>query len=114
MSYEPTEWKSGDVITSAKLNKIENGIHSASGGVYIVNSTYDESEDVSTLDKTAAEILAAAQTSYIVAKEVDGEDVYLMPLFKATHTNIGYSFIFATFEYFANAADGYPKTGGDR
>ena len=26
MSYEPTEWKSGDVISSVKLNKIENGI----------------------------------------------------------------------------------------
>ena len=26
MSYEPTNWKSGDKVTSAKLNKIENGI----------------------------------------------------------------------------------------
>ena len=23
MAYEPTEWKSGDVITATKLNKIE-------------------------------------------------------------------------------------------
>lgn len=26
MSYEPTNWKSGDKVTSTKLNKIENGI----------------------------------------------------------------------------------------
>ena len=26
MSYEPTNWQSGDVVTSAKLNKIEQGI----------------------------------------------------------------------------------------
>ena len=26
MSYEPTVWKDGDLVTSAKLNKIEQGI----------------------------------------------------------------------------------------
>lgn len=26
MSYEPTNWKTGDVVTSAKLNKIEGGV----------------------------------------------------------------------------------------
>ena len=29
MAYEPTTWKSGDTITSTKLNKIENGITNA-------------------------------------------------------------------------------------
>ena len=38
MSYEKTNWQKGDVITAEKLNKIENGIESAtdssaSGGV---------------------------------------------------------------------------------
>ena len=31
MSYEPTNWKSGDVVTSAKLNKLEQGV--SGGGV---------------------------------------------------------------------------------
>lgn len=30
MPYEPTNWKSGDVVTSAKLNKMEGGIENAS------------------------------------------------------------------------------------
>ena len=30
MNYTPTEWKSGDVITAEKLNKLENEV--ASGG----------------------------------------------------------------------------------
>lgn len=30
MSYTPTEWKDGDVITAEKLNKIENGISTSS------------------------------------------------------------------------------------
>lgn len=26
MSYEPTQWKAGDTVTSAKLNKLEQGV----------------------------------------------------------------------------------------
>lgn len=52
MSYEPTNWKDGDLVTSAKLNKIEQGI-AAGGGVLIA---HDEN---GTLDKTWQEIYDA-------------------------------------------------------
>ena len=29
--YEPTEWKTGDKITAAKLNKLEQGVGNAGG-----------------------------------------------------------------------------------
>lgn len=32
MSYSPTTWKSGDVVTSAKLNKLEQGVAEAGSG----------------------------------------------------------------------------------
>ena len=32
MAYEKTEWKKGDIITAAKMNKIEEGIANAGGG----------------------------------------------------------------------------------
>ena len=32
MSYTKTNWRDGDVITAAKMNKIENGIESANSG----------------------------------------------------------------------------------
>lgn len=32
MSYEPTIWQTGDIVTAEKLNKIEGGIAEASGG----------------------------------------------------------------------------------
>ena len=35
MSYEPTNWQAGDTVTSAKLNKMEQGI--ANGGIRIVH-----------------------------------------------------------------------------
>lgn len=38
MSYTPTNWKAGDVVTSAKLNKMEQGI-AAGGGIRVVHLT---------------------------------------------------------------------------
>lgn len=32
MSYEPTTWVTGDIITAVKLNNIEQGIANAGGG----------------------------------------------------------------------------------
>lgn len=43
MAYEPTNWKAGDVVTSAKLNKMEQGI-AASGGIRIVHLTINEGQ----------------------------------------------------------------------
>ena len=34
MSYTPTTWQSGDVITSTKLNKLEQGV---AGNILIVD-----------------------------------------------------------------------------
>ena len=53
MSYEPTNWKDGDLVTSAKLNKIEQGI-AAGGGVLIVNG-----DENGRLDRTWQEIYDA-------------------------------------------------------
>lgn len=52
MAYEKNTWASGDVVTSAKLNNIENGI--ASGGVLQVNIT--ENDQVYSTDKTWQEM----------------------------------------------------------
>ena len=38
MAYEPTQWRSGDTITSERLNKMEQGI-AGSGDVYALHTT---------------------------------------------------------------------------
>ena len=75
MSYDPTTWKSGDVVTSAKLNKMEKGIEDANaggsgGGATVVNVTETESgqDYVYTCDKTAEEILTALEIGAVVFK----------------------------------------------
>lgn len=58
MSYTPTEWKSGDTVTSAKLNKMEQGIANSGGSFIITASALSNNH---TLDKTWQEIYDAAE-----------------------------------------------------
>ena len=53
MSYEPTNWKDGDLVTSAKLNKMEQGIANG-GGILFCNE-----DSNGRLDKTWQEIYDA-------------------------------------------------------
>lgn len=69
MAYEQTEWKSGDVVTSEKLNKIENGIAGA-GGVLVVTM----SGDPLTSDKTWQEIYDAANSGMFVVTKYGSDD----------------------------------------
>lgn len=67
MSYTPTNWKRGDVITADKLNNIEQGIVNAGtggGDAFIVNAEVKSSvttgETISAeVDKTAVQIVEA-------------------------------------------------------
>ena len=52
MSYEPTNWKDGDLVTSAKLNKMEQGIASYN----IIEAIMDNQNFIVTLNKTWQEI----------------------------------------------------------
>ena len=54
MSYEPTNWKDGDLVTSAKLNKIEQGI-AGNNGSSILKVGMVLGEEMR-LDKTFKEI----------------------------------------------------------
>lgn len=59
MSYEPTNWKDGDLVTSAKLNKIEQGIAAGGGsGVPIIHAISSNGL-LPVLDKTWQEIYDA-------------------------------------------------------
>ena len=71
MSYEPTVWKSGDIVTSAKLNKLEQGVAAGgSGGVLVVHAAQDDSGQY-VLDKTWNEIRNAFISNGVVASLYD-------------------------------------------
>lgn len=56
MSYTPTEWATGDVITAEKLNKMEQGIAGIAGIFWV---TWDNTNSRSV--QTAAEVYAAVE-----------------------------------------------------
>lgn len=79
MTYNKTTWAVGDKITAAKLNNIENGVESASGGSGGgVVATMDA--QTQTLDKTWKEIrdaLVAGKTVVInIQQTQEGVEFY--------------------------------------
>lgn len=69
MPYEPTNWKSGDVVTSAKLNKLEQGVVAASAFlVHVTQESFDEGTGDITYssDKTVEEVYHAWQAGKTV------------------------------------------------
>lgn len=106
MSYTPTNWANGDVITTAKLNKIENGIVEASnsgGGVLVVNIVNNEKGP--TLDKTWQQIHDAVLSEGVVLQQGDN----LFGIRAVTTNGAAYS-VLAGDTYTTNSASGYPAT----
>ncbi len=91
MSYTPTDWKTGDVITAEKLNNMENGIANAGSGtsagnavVFEFTATYDlESHSYSiatdvTFEEVKSTFLAGKLCiAHIVAGQDDIYDIVL-------------------------------------
>lgn len=63
--YTPTTWQDGDIITAAKLNKIEDGIEHCNA--FFVHVTLDTTVDPSvyTTDMTLAEVMAKVNDGLI-------------------------------------------------
>lgn len=107
MSYTPTEWKAGDVITSEGLNHMEQGIAGAGGGASVL--IVHDNED--TLDKTWQEMHDAAP---LVCLENEGA---YSPLCLAGEHEGVYGIAFFDYQtgqesnpYVTDSASGYPAT----
>ena len=70
MSYTPTNWQTGDVVTSEKLNKLEDGVVAANGGLdlFVVKIKPEKNNGARVLDKTAEEIINALTAGKFVVK----------------------------------------------
>lgn len=109
MAYEPTNWKSGDVVTSAKLNKLEQAV--ASGGVMIV----EYQEDGVTFNKTWQEIYDALAGKLIcVAIGYTNDDNYVsanqLLISEAFHAGgEGYTVYVGSDQFSVDSPTGYPS-----
>lgn len=88
MSYEPTVWKSGDVVTSAKLNKLEQGVAGGGSGGDNFRVTFTYNEDTWVCDKTLQEICEAEETGKIIYFNLDSQ--YYSKLYTTTYLLASY------------------------
>lgn len=119
MAYEKQSWKTGDVVTSAKLNHMEDGIGNA-GGVVTIGVSHIE--DNFTLDKTWQEIYDTLREGVLCITQDDGLDgtsvASIGLITSAGITPDGHYYVYAIYsgaagitsmEYTADAPDGYPS-----
>lgn len=117
MSYEPTNWVTGDIVTADKLNNIESGVLSASGsGTFIISMTSEN--DVDTLDKTWKEIhdaMASGQIAIILIEE-DANTVYQNPIVSVAKSDGSKPYVVewenggGTVLYYATTENDYPSS----
>ena len=72
MSYDKNTWQTGDVVTSEKLNHMEQGIESASGGgVFVVSASLDSEVGGYILSETWQTIYNAMDSGQVVFIKMD-------------------------------------------
>lgn len=123
MAYTTNTWVTGDTITADKLNHMEDGIASASGGPLIVNVTRisDGGYSNMALDKTWQEIhdaLLSSGVTIVYHESVEDEEgVYdvvtpnsLDRMSYASEEAYPYLVTVADEDYMTTTANGYPRT----
>lgn len=109
MSYTPTEWKTGDIVSSQRLNKLEEGVKDAYE-VMVINDT------LGTLDKTWQEIYDAMSQGKMcvvrIALGASGGPISTHTVSDAASSGGEYTVTAGTDTYSASSATEYPKTGG--
>lgn len=113
MAYEPTEWKTGDVVTSAKLNKLEEAV----AGMSPLVVTVGDNDTLSKKWSVIWEAFSAGRTVVIYSQEA------VPPMYNAALatlvTVVGedegkYGVVTAQGETFSTeSADGYPEYSDD-
>lgn len=125
MSYTPTNWSAGDTVTSAKLNKMEQGIANAGGAnILVAHCTMSEegspvsgtrtlssnSVPDATLDVTLRQIMDA---DFTIVQMDYGEDGIVYNFIRAIHyfsEDSYYGIYIGNITFYAESEDDYPTT----
>lgn len=78
MSYTPTNWATGDIITAEKLNNMESGI--ANKNIIIASIASEDAGQTYTCDKTVAEMKNFLEAGGVVFASVPQPPYHLIPL----------------------------------
>ena len=106
MAYEPTNWKDGDLVTSAKLNKIEQGIADAiSSPYFIVGDDPNNSWKLNRTYKEVEDAFLAGKIPIFVGYDEQNNFSYAVILKRINNSN--FTVYFGDQEYYAYSENDY-------
>ena len=112
MAYSKNTWQSGDVVTSAKLNNIENGIANCNGAITL---TEDEGAGTVTLSVSYNDVLRMINTGIfpfaIKQSDADGNTIMMLNVFY--ESGGVYVATFDGYDFIASSADELLTLGGE-
>lgn len=115
MAYTKNTWVTGDIVSSAKLNHMEDGIAN-SENVFIVGGVQLDAEGpYGTLDKTWQEIYDAMQSKVVIAPYVSDNEIiqFRIDLIRYDDSANAYVVPLGNVSVFTTASrDGYPSLSG--
>ena len=119
MAYEPTNWKTGDIVTAERLNKIEQFLANLEVGGVTKVTTHTETDGdtiMTVCDMTASEMLDAYNSGVLLIVETDeenGED-YIYLVYKVIYSSSASAYQFRISEgtFRATGDSSYPDLGG--
>ena len=115
MAYTKNTWKTGDIVSSAKLNHMEDGIAN-SENVFIVGgvSLDGKGGPKGTLDKTWQEIYNALQSKVVIAVYVSDNEIMQFRIEGSIYDDGANAYeVLAGQAIFTTASrDGYPSISG--
>lgn len=99
MSYTPTEWGTGDTITAALLNKMENGIAAGGGG-----GGYDAEVSIVVPSGSSAQISIVSGTyASLAALMTDGASPNILVRYWDVAANNGWASSTVSITYWSSA-----------
>jgi len=113
MAYTKNTWQTGDIVTSAKLNNMEEGI--ANAYPLYVDATFvtGEYDMTGTLNKTWQEIYDAYSAGRLIIVNEHGENMSTkVEMATAAHVEVGdepYHVYTSEYTYSSATASGYPQ-----
>ena len=113
MAYTKNTWTDGDIVTSAKLNHMEDGIANAYEVMVVGGTTLSGGAPEGTLDKTWQEIyntLAAGVSAALIIED-SSVPIVVRQIITAAYVNDGTYMVNTDNTIFkTDSASGYPST----
>lgn len=115
MAYTKNTWADGDIVTSEKLNHMEDGIANGESVFFVGGALSGEYGNITgTLDKTWQEIHDAMQNKICLVVIPTDEGVSQFFVNDATTTDGTYSVVVDGVQFLTSTASGYPARGGGK